>query len=190
MIRALIACTILLASFGAACAQTAPALLLADPLSAPRTAAAPPANALLDRTPVLVEVPGGSTEERFRISADLGLPTGVRVGVRIAESRFWAEFGVGVYVIVPYASTALRYDCRLYEGSSDRFAVRPSISATVVPLRNAAVGGGADVEFVWQHRFADRLMTDLGFRIGGTVLQHRSDTFVAPVLTLVLAAQF
>ena len=184
---------LLIGACGFASAQLPPGPLTADPLSVPRaTPPVPPGDALLDRTPLLAERPA-ATGERFRFSADLGLPTGIRLGARLGESRFWAEFGVGVWWIVPFASTALRYDCGLYDGARDRLAVRPSVSATIVPVfREAIFGCGADVEVVWQHRFTDRFVTDFGVRVGATALlgRARDDIPVAPVLAIVLAAQF
>ena len=195
MIRAVITFGLLIVATGAGFGQAPPAPLLVDPLSAPRaTPPVPPGDALLDRTPILAERPN-EADERFRISADLGLPTGIRLGARLGESRFWAEFGVGVWWIVPFASTALRCDCGLYDGASDRFSVRPSISATVIPVfREAIFGCGADVECVWQHRFTDRFVTDFGVRVGATALfgpwSRGSRVPVAPVIAVVFAAQF
>jgi hypothetical protein len=196
--RAFFAFALLIGSVATACGQAPPAPLLLEPLSAPRaTPPVPPVSngdALLDRTPILAEH-AESTGDRFRFSADLGLPTGIRVGAQIGESRFWAEFGVGVWWIVPFASTALRYDCRVYDGSSDRIAVRPSVSATYIPIiRDVVFGAGADIECVWQHHFSDRFITDFGFRVGATALfgpwSHDSRVPVAPVIAVVFAAQF
>ncbi len=155
-----------------------------------------PANdPLLDAVPVLVELPKAPVEESLRVSLDVGLPTGLRVGARLFESRFWAEFGVGVWWIVPYASTALRYDLHLYEGRANTIAVRPSVSATVIPLREISFGFGGDLEVIWQHRFTNRLVTDLGFRLGASVIHARSrgnlgDWWPVPIATLVFAVQF
>jgi len=192
--RAPSALALLIAASGLASGQTPSAPLLADPLSAPRaTPPVPPGDALLDRTPVLAGRPE-PTEDRYRFSADLGLPTGIRLGARIGESRFWAEFGAGVWWIIPFASTALRYDFRVYGGASDCLAVRPSVSATYIPItRDLIVGCGGDVEFVWQHRFTSGFVTDIGFRVGATALfgpWTDGRVPVAPVVAIVLAAQF
>ena len=194
MTRAAFTLAILLGASGVASAQDLPALTV-DPLSVPRaTPPVPPGNSLLDPTPILVERPD-STDARYRLSLDVGFPTGIRIGRQLGESRFWGEVGLGVWWIVPYVSTALRYDCRLYDGASDCLAVRPSLSATVVPIFTEGVFGcGADVEFVWQHRFANGFATDFGFRIGATALfgpWSRDDHVpVVPVVALVFAAQF
>ena len=196
MTRALLALAMLVGAGITASGQAPPAPLLIDPLSAPRaTPPVPPGDALLDRTPVLVERPE-STGDRLRFSADLGLPTGIRIGAQLGDSRFWGEFGIGVWWIAPFASTALRYDCRLYDGASDRMAVRPSISATYIPVISDTVfGGGADVEVVWQHRFSDRFITDFGVRVGATALfgpwsSRDSRVPVAPIIAVVFGAQF
>ena len=129
--------------------------------------------------------------ESFRISLDVGFPTGIRLQTRLFESRFWAEVGTGVWWIVPYVSTALRYDCHLFEGSENLFAVRPSVSATLVPLGDGAIGFGADIEFIWQHRFTDRFVTDLGLRFGATAFHDEGGHWAAvPVLAIVFAVQF
>ena len=197
MQRALLAAVLAFALGGLARAQPAP--LTTDPHFQPRPAApvAPAVDPLLDAAPILVELPKGPTDENIRVSLDVGLPTGVRLQARLFESRFWAEVGVGVWWIVPYASTALRYDLRLYEGQRDTFAVRPSVSATIIPLGDVYYGFGGDTEFIWQHRFSNRLITDLGFRLGASAIRnsrnyHNShNTWIgAPVLALVLAAQF
>ena len=166
------------------------------------TAEPPPArpanDPLLDAVPTLVELPKAPVEESIRVSFDVGLPTGVRVGVRLFESRFWAEFGVGVWWIVPYASTALRYDLHLYEGRANTIAVRPSLSATIIPLSEVAFGVGCDAEVIWQHRFTNRLVTDLGFRLGLSSIYAHSrssrsnlgDWWPVPIATLVFAVQF
>ena len=166
------------------------------------TAEPPPArpanDPLLDAAPTLVELPKAPVEESIRVSFDVGLPTGVRVGVRLFESRFWAEFGVGVWWIVPYASTALRYDLHLYEGRANTIAVRPSVSATIIPLREVGFGVGCDAEVIWQHRYKNRLVTDLGFRLGLSSIYAHSrssrsnlgDWWPVPIATLVFAVQF
>lgn len=150
-----------------------------------------PADPLLDATPVLVEIPPAPVEESLRVSLDVGFPTGVRLQARLFESRFWAELGTGVWWIVPYVSTALRYDCHLFEGQRNLFAVRPSVSATLIPFGRVPVGFGADVEFIWQYRFTDRLVTDLGLRFGATAFHDEGSHWAAvPVLALVFAVQF
>ena len=193
MQRALLAAVLAFALGGVARAQPAP--LTTDPHLQPRSAApgapAPAVDPLLDAAPILVELPKGPTDENIRVSLDVGLPTGVRLQARLFESRFWAEVGVGVWWIIPYASTALRYDLRLYEGQRDTFAVRPSVSATIIPLTRLFYGFGGDAEFIWQHRFSNRLITDLGFRLGASAIRDSYGYwFGAPVLALVLAAQF
>jgi len=152
----------------------------------------PVANPLLDATPTLVELPDAPVEETLRVSFDIGIPTGVRVQARLFHSPFWAEVGAGVYLIVPFVSTALRCDLRLYEDRRNSFAVRPSLSATFVPFDDIYYGFGGDVEFIWQHRFPNRMITDLGFRLGATAIQerHESRWFAAPVATVVFAIQF
>ena len=150
-----------------------------------------PFDPLLDATPVLVELPKAPAEESVRVSFDVGFPTGVRIQARLFESRFWAEAGVGLWWIFPYASAALRYDCHMYEGRWNLAAVRPSVSATFIPIGRVPVGFGADVEFIWQHRFTDRIATDLGFRLGASAFQGDYGGWgVIPVATLVFALQF
>ena len=191
MQRAILAAVLAFALGGVARAQSAP--LTTDPHLQPRSAA-PAALAidpLLDAAPILVELPQGPTDENLRVSLDVGLPTGVRLQARLFESRFWAEVGVGVWWIVPYVSTALRYDCHMYEGRRNLVAVRPSVSATLIPFGRVPVGFGADVEFIWQHRFTDRIATDLGFRLGATAFHDDYNRWgVIPVATLVFALQF
>ncbi len=149
-----------------------------------------PVDPLLDATPVF-ELPKAPADESFRVSLDVGCPTGVRLQARLFESRFWAEAGVGVWWIVPFVSTAIRYDCHMYEGRRNLVAVRPSVSATLIPFGRAPVGFGADVEFIWQHRFTDRIATDLGFRLGATAFHDDYDKWgVIPVAALVFALQF
>ncbi len=178
MTRALLGTALALAITASAWGQAAP-----TPLR--------PADPLLDATPVLIEIPPAPVEDSFRISLDFGFPTGVRLQARLFESRFWAEVGTGVWWIVPYVSTALRYDCHLFEGSENLFAVRPSVSATLVPLGDGAIGFGADIEFIWQHRFTDRFVTDLGLRFGATAFHDEGGHWAAvPVLAIVFAVQF
>ena len=181
---------------GAVSATVEPIPLTVDPHLQPRPPGLrAPGDPLLDAVPRLVELPKAPVEESVRVSFDVGLPTGARVGARLFESRFWAEFGVGVWWIIPYASTALRYDLHLYEGSANTIAVRPSVSATIIPLREVAFGVGCDLEVIWQHRFTNRLVTDLGFRLGASVIHARSrsnlgDWWPVPIAALVFAIQF
>jgi len=106
---------ILALGFGAISATAEPAPLTLGPHLQPRRAAfRAPGDPLLDAAPALVELPKAPVEESVRVSLDVGLPTGLRVGAQLFESRFWAEFGVGVWWLAPYASTALRYDLHLY----------------------------------------------------------------------------
>lgn len=186
-----------------ASAQAPPALTFDPHLSAPQpkpavspvpgpTSAAPVAyDPLLDPTPIQT-VSQSFDENRLRVSVDVGLPTGVRIGAKLFHSNFWAEFGVGVWWVVPYVSTALRYDAGLYEGASNRIALRPSLSATFVPLDGGVPGFGADLEIIWQHKFSDRFLTDLGFRFGASAFRDRDDGrwLPIPVLSFVLAVQF
>jgi len=150
---------------------------------------------LLDATPVLVELPKALEDESLRVSLDIGLPIGVRLQARLGESRFWAEVGVGSWFVVPFASTALRCDMPLFQGRRNLLALRPSISATIIPLREVAYGFGGDMEVVWQHRFGRGLVTDLGFRFGLSAIRTPGDGWASgwwpvPIAAVVLAVQF
>lgn len=152
-----------------------------------------PADALLDPPPL----PAGPTPERddWRLSADFGLPIGLRLQRRLFDTNLWGEVGAGAYVIVPYVSTCLRYDCTLLKRERNLFAVRPGVSATCV-LLGPAPGVGVDSEFVWQHTFGGRVTTELGVRLGLTAVlaggsgRFVSGVFPAPVACLMWTWQF
>lgn len=158
-------------------------------------ATAPAADPLIDPTPLLVEAPTHPVRDRFRVAVDLGLPTGVRLQTRLFDTNIWAEAGVGAWVIVPYFSTCLRYDCTLLRRQRNLFAVRPGVSATLIGL-GPNFGTGVDAEFVWQHRFHRLGTSELGVRLGVTAVflngsrDWSSGTFPAPVLALHFAWQY
>jgi len=69
--------------------------------------------------------------------------------------------------------------------------VRPSASATIIPLLEVAYGFGCDVEVIWQHRFTNRLVTDLGLSaIYAGSHSNLGDWWPVPIATLVFAIQF
>jgi hypothetical protein len=164
---------------------------LLDAVQLPKEPAIHP---LLDPTPVLVECPPPD-RERFRVAVDVGLPVGVRLQTRLFDSNFWAEAGVGAWVIVPFASACLRYDYTLLRRQRNLFAVRPGVSATLVGLY-PTFGTGVDAEFIWQHRFNGLGTTELGARLGITAVflngsRHtRAGAFPAPVLAMTFGWQF
>jgi hypothetical protein len=133
--------------------------------------------------------------DNWRLAADLGLPTGVRVQRRLGESNWWAEGGVGAWWIVPYASACLRYDCTLLKRERNLFAVRPGVSATLT-LLGPAPGAGVDAELIWQHTFGGQFTTELGLRVGMTAVfvgeggRHLSGTLPVPVACLIWSWQF
>lgn len=133
--------------------------------------------------------------DKWRLAADLGFPTGLRLQRRLGETNWWAEGGVGVWWIVPYASACLRYDCTLLKRERNLFAVRPGVSATVT-LLGPAPGVGVDAELIWQHTFGQRFTTELGVRVGMTAVfvggsgRHLSGTLPLPVACLMWSWQF
>lgn len=136
-----------------------------DPLlGAPATR---PADPLLD-PPTLPACPPPNRDD-WRLSADFGLPIGLRLQRRLFDTNLWGEVGAGAYVIVPYVSTCLRYDCTLLKRERNLFAVRPGVSATCV-IWDPNFGTGVDSEFVWQHTFGGKVTTELGVRLGVTVV--------------------
>lgn len=148
---------------------------------------------LLD-PPMLIEKPSEKFD-RWRVSADFGLPIGLRLQRRLGDSNLWGEVGAGAWWIVPYASTCLRYDCTLLKRERNLFAVRPGVSATYV-LLGPNLGVGVDSEFVWQHTFGGKVTTELGVRLGlTTVFANSSDrwgngVFPVPVMCLMWTCQF
>jgi hypothetical protein len=122
---------------------------------------------LLD-PPVLIEKRAADADN-WRLSADFGLPIGLRLQRRLFDTNFWWEGGAGAYVIVPYVSTCLRYDCTLLKRERNLFAVRPGVSATLV-VWDPNFGTGIDSEFVWQHTFDGKVTTELGVRLGVTAV--------------------
>lgn len=191
MNRALLATLLIAAGPGAVNAQPELARLTTDPHLQTRMApVASRGDPLLDPVTKLVELPVAPADEHIRISTDIGLPLGVRVQARLYESRFWAEFGAGVWWIAPYVSTALRYDLHMYEGQRNTIALRPSISATYIPLTRSGFGAGTDCEVIWQHRFHSNLATDLGFRLGLSAFYAGKSWWPVPIATFVFAVQF
>jgi hypothetical protein len=168
-----------------------------DPLLGPERHAAPPPDPVLDRTVTLIECPPPTPRDDWRVALDLGLPTGVRVQRRVFDSNLWAEGGVGAWLIVPFVSGCLRYDCTLLRRERNLFAVRPGVSATLV-VWAPNFGAGIDSEFIWQHTFHKRHTTELGVRLGMTAVvghggRRREDwsgVFPAPVATLLFSWQF
>ncbi|MEO2092235.1 MAG: hypothetical protein ABGY75_22500 [Gemmataceae bacterium] len=125
------------------------------------------ADPLLDPPPL----PACPTPVRddWRLSADFGLPIGLRLQRRLFDTNLWGEIGAGAYVIVPYVSTCLRYDCTLLKRERNLSAVRPGVSATCV-IWDPNFATGVDSEFVWQHTFNGKVTTELGVRLGVTVV--------------------
>ena len=191
MSRAYLATVLVAVCAGAVHAQPELAPLTTDPHLQPRMApVAARVDPLLDSAPILAKLTQAPVEEEIRISADIGLPVGVRLQVRLYESRFWAEFGAGVWWIAPYVSMALRYDLHMYEGRRNTIALRPSISVTYIPLTRSGFGAGTDCEVIWQHQFHKNLVTDLGFRIGLSAFYAGKSWWPVPIATLVFAIQF
>jgi len=157
-------------------------------------AAARPSDPLLDPA-VLAEAPLASKCEDWRISFDVGLPTGLRLQRRIVDSNWWIEGGIGTWWVVPYASLCLRYDWAVVQRQRNWVSIRPSLSATVVPI-DTTVGGGFDTEFVWTHCWGDRFRTEMGLRAGVSIMSHRGrrdadfKTAPVPVLCFVFAMAF
>jgi hypothetical protein len=154
-----------------------------------------PADALLD-PPTLPACPAPCRDD-WRLSADFGLPIGLRLQRRLFDTNLWGEVGAGAYVIVPYVSTCLRYDCTLLKRERNLFAVRPGVSATCV-IWDPNFGTGVDSEFVWQHTFNGKVTTELGVRLGVTAVFPNGGkglfdiqrVFPAPVACLMWTWQF
>lgn len=163
-----------------------------DPLLGGTTTSRP-TDVLLDPPP-LPTCPT-STRDDWRVSADLGLPIGLRLQRRLFDTNVWGEVGAGAWWIVPYVSTCLRYDCTLLKRERNLFAVRPGVSATCIQL-GPWPGAGVDSEFVWQHTFGRRVTTELGVRLGLTAVfigghdRFVSGTLPVPVACLMWTWQF
>ncbi len=191
MTRTFLAALLVVVCAGAVHAQPELAPATTDPLLQPRMApAAARVDPLLDATPILAKLPQAPVQEQIRISADFGFPLGLRVQARLYESRLWAEFGAGIWWLIPYVSTALRYDWHMYEGQRNTIALRPSISLTYVLLSKSGFGAGTDCEVIWQHHFHKNLVTDLGFRIGMSAFYGGHSWWPIPIATIVFAIQF
>jgi hypothetical protein len=137
---------------------------------------------------------------RFRTDLVVGLPTALRVQVRLA-GPVWGEGGVGLWTILPDFFAGLRADCRLFRGPDDSFAVRPGVAAHafVNPFHNdgwfgggpsGLFGVGADVDVVWQHRWADWCHGSLGVKLGATALFSRKAIVPLPVIGVLFGLHF
>lgn len=186
--------------------------LLALAAVAVASSAEPAVNPILDAPPsptlsplfdpqLAVAATAAPKREDGRIALDIGLPIGARVQCRLFDSNVWAEVGAGFWLVAPFASACVRYDCTLLRRQCNLFAVRPGVSATWVlnPLGarevNSDLGLGLDAEVVWQHRFDGNGRTEVGFRVGATqVFQHPDAdglrSFTVPVVTLVFSWAF
>jgi len=164
------------------------------PLLGTPTARTPMPDTLLDT----VTLPTRTVEpqDNWRIAADLGFPTGLRLQRRIGDSDAWGELGIGMWWVVPYASACLRQDITLMKRERNLFALRPGVSATLT-LIEPIFGVGLDCECIWQHTFNNKVSTELGFRFGmsGFAIvtgrsRDRTAVIPVPIVCLMWSWQF
>ncbi len=165
-----------------------------DPLLGSTSARTPMPDSLLD--PVVLPTRTMESQDNWRLSADLGLPIGLRLQRRIGESNTWGEIGFGTWWIVPYVSACLRQDLTLVKRERNLFALRPGVSVTFLPTGPTG-GVGLDCECIWQHTFKGNVCTELGVRLGLSAIvvesgrgRSRTHVFPVPIACLMWSWQF
>ncbi len=172
----------------------------APPLPPPTLATATPSPAAVYPSDGLLPDRPTTDPTRWRADLVVGLPTALRVQVRVLEPGGWVEGGVSAYGPVPGVFAGLRCDARLVEGRRDLLLVRPGVDAYYSPLSGdggflfpAFHGLGAvvaDVDVGWHRRWSDGFHSSVGVKFGCGVAAGGNAVFPIPVLGLVFGCQF
>ena len=110
----------------------------------------------------------------WRADVVAGLPLTVRVQGRVADLPLWLEGGGGLFIVVPTAFAGVRAE--LDRGLTERHGLvaRPGVDGYYLPpttfgqLGSSEATGllSADVDLVWRYRWAGRLGSEFGVKVG------------------------
>lgn len=159
---------------------------------------APAVSPLLADAPVAtIFQPAGADDAPWRASFLAGLPFGIRVE-RHVVGPLWLEAGASLYLIVPAAYVAARFDLRITAIGDDSFHVRPGIGFGIASARDfdhwgddRRFGWGiGDVDFVWRRRWRKGLYGEFGFKLGVLVPTIVRDAIPMPRAALLFGVQF
>jgi hypothetical protein len=202
----LLATVLLVCSTGTVFSQPPHEIANADP---GRAMVANPANPphTMTASDVLTNTPSVSHEPVWRTDILLGLPTGLRIQRRIADTRLWGEIGGGIYLISPNMYLGIRGDSRLLERPRHTIFARPGLVTAYNPGYNVERHGGSwnlldfdrvhsfgytgiDCDISWRARWSGRIHGELGLKVGLALAysleSNRGSGYFLPVIPLPL----
>ena len=136
-------------------------------------------------------------EYPWRANFVAGLPMGIRVQ-RHFLGPLWLEAGASLYIVIPAAYGAARFDLKVSEVGGESFHIRPGAGLGITP-RNAigtwdddrtVLWATADVDFIWRSQWRKGLYGEFGFKLGVLFPTNGADPIPMPRAALLFGWQF
>jgi hypothetical protein len=133
----------------------------------------------------------------WRADVLVGLPMGVRIQ-RHFLGPLWLEAGASLYLVIPAAYGAARFDIRVSDVDGESFHVRPGAGLGVTPRNSigdwdddrTVLWATGDVDFVWRHQWRKGLYGEFGFKLGVLFPTNGADPIPIPRAALLFGVQF
>ena len=157
-------------------------------LDQPRSAGDAPSAAIFQADP---------PDAPWRFDLIVGLPVSLRVQRQISGSWWW-EIGASLYLNVPAAYTAIRFDMPMEINGYNSVHVRPGLGVAVTGAHtfenwdngNSVFWATGDVDVVWRHCWSEGIYGEFGFKLGMVFPVNVSQPFPMPRAALIFGIQF